>query len=114
VTTYAIELSDNLRSDTNYVAVTTADTALLHQHLLSGADSWQRYSEGGSSLCYNDDIAERLLPPAALAKWLRTRPERPWLEDQARALCQAHRLIRTLIRYEDSIALRMEAMQNNS
>lgn len=70
------------------------------KELLNGADSWLMYSEGGCSLIYNGDIAERLCTPSELKKckggeWNPSRTEN-WIECQARALYQAERLINRL------------------
>lgn len=66
---------------------------LLAKALLNGADDWQQFSWGGSSLIYNEDIAERLCNPSELKK-TRNGERRPnsredWLDVQARALYQA-------------------------
>ena len=61
--------------------------------LLNGAASWREYSDGGNSLTYDADIAERLCTPSELRRSLDgmrspNRRER-WLDVQARALEQA-------------------------
>ena len=70
---------------------------MLQKELLNGADNWAHYSEGGAALCYDADIAERLCSPSELKrnKWGMRAPNsrENWLEVQARALWQAHRLI---------------------
>lgn len=67
------------------------------QDLLNGADDWQQYSEGGSALIYDGDIAERLCSPSEYkrAKEGQNPPNarESWLDVQARALYQAERLI---------------------
>lgn len=65
--------------------------------LLNGAENWNKYSWGGSSLIYNADIAERLCSPSELKK-TRGGERKPnareeWLDTQARALFQASRLV---------------------
>lgn len=65
--------------------------------LLNGAENWEQYSWGGSSLIYDRDIAERLCSPSELKK-TRNGERRPnareeWLDTQARALFQAARLV---------------------
>ena len=64
---------------------------------LNGASDWQRYSEGGCALIYNEDIAERFCTPSELKRvkgGLRMPNSREnWLDVQARALRQAWRLI---------------------
>lgn len=66
--------------------------------LLNGADGWPQYSEGGCSLIYDPDIAERLCTPSELKK-NRHGDRNPnswetWLQCQARALHQAANRIR--------------------
>lgn len=82
VTVYALELLEEYQERAEFKA-----------WLLNGADSWESYSYGGSSLIYNGDIAERLCCPS---EYKRTREgeRRPnsreeWLDVQARALYQA-------------------------
>ena len=64
--------------------------------MLNGAVDWSAYSWGGSSLVYNQDIAERLCSPSGLKRvtnknGLRDYPNsrEHWLDVQARALYQA-------------------------
>lgn len=75
------------------------------ENMLNGASDWKQYSYGGSSLIYDDDIAERLATPSEIAS--RTRKDgsfnqmananESWLDVQARALYQASRkLLRSL------------------
>ena len=65
--------------------------------LLNGAPSWPDFSEGGNSLIYDSDIAERLSSPSELRRSLdgRRNPNRreKWLDVQARALSQAARIL---------------------
>lgn len=65
----------------------------IEEALLNGAPSWGEYSDGGNSLIYDADIAERLCSPSELKRSLDgtrnpNRRER-WLDVQARALTQA-------------------------
>ena len=76
---------------------------VLEKALLNGADSWSEYSWGGSSLIYNEDIAQRLCTPSELKK-TRNGERRPnareeWLDTQARALYQAANRIKCAARY---------------
>lgn len=41
----------------------------IEELLLNGADSWESFSKGGCSLCYDVDIEERLLPPSKRGKY---------------------------------------------
>ena len=69
--------------------------------LLNGADNWIRYSYGGCSLIYDQDIAERLCSPSELKKATRkdgslremANSRENWLDVQARALNQAYYLV---------------------
>lgn len=92
VTEYAIELAESLDNwDKQPESV-----AELREMMLNGADDWKAYSWGGSSLIYNQDIAERLCSPSELKRvtnknGLRDYPNsrEHWLDVQARALYQA-------------------------
>lgn len=89
---YALELLDNIADPD---ALT--NERLLYRALLNGAANWKQYSEGGCSLCYNRDIAERLCSPSELrrtngGRWKPNRRE-SWLDVQARALYQAARVV---------------------
>ena len=93
VTMYALELLEEYRERAAYEGREAADRGEFKAWLLNGADSWESYSYGGSSLIYNGDIAERLCCPS---EYKRTREgeRRPnsreeWLDVQARALYQA-------------------------
>lgn len=93
VTMYALELLEEYQERAAYEGREAADRAEFKAWLLNGADSWESYSYGGSSLIYNGDIAERLCCPS---EYKRTREgeRRPnsreeWLDVQARALHQA-------------------------
>ena len=71
---------------------------------LNGAETWKEYSYGGCALIYDYDIAKRLCTPSELKKtdFGRKQPNGSvtWLDVQARALKQAHRLIAELIKVE--------------
>lgn len=86
---YALELIGDMKE-------APADKATL----LNGARNWDEYSQGGCSLIYNVDIAERLCSPSELKKrnggeWQPSRSE-TWLDVQARALHQAARMVMRL------------------
>ena len=89
---YALELLEELPAEQEFYG-----SAADKKELLNGADNWQQYSEGGCSLIYDGDIAERLCNPS---EYKRTKEgqnppnaRESWLDAQARALYQAHRLI---------------------
>lgn len=92
VTEYATELAESLGNwDKQPESV-----AELREMMLNGADDWKAYSWGGSSLIYNQDIAERLCSPSELKRvtnknGIRDYPNNRehWLDVQARALHQA-------------------------
>lgn len=69
------------------------DWASLKKLALNGADDWNAYSWGGSSLIYNYDIAKRLCNPSELKRTkggeLRPNSREQRLDTQARALSQA-------------------------
>ena len=92
VQAYAVELLEDLDDGADL-----SNEVMLQKELLNGAQSWAQYSEGGCALVYNADIAERLCPPSELKrnKWGMRAPNgrENWLDVQARALWQAHKLI---------------------
>ena len=93
VKVYASEILDTLEEYDH----TPADRAECKNMMLNGADNWQAYSWGGSSLIYDGDIDAMLCTPSEL-KRTRNGERRPnaseeWLDVQARALYQASRLV---------------------
>lgn len=100
VTLYAWDLLDEIQECTDYERKEPENADELKEYALNGADSWEQYSWGGSSLIYNGDIAERLCSPSELKK-TRNGERRPnsreeWLDTQARALFQAYNRIRKI------------------
>lgn len=101
VKAYADDLLDGLLEAIDYGSFDMADWSkprALRTALLSGASDWNEYSWGGSSLCYHDQIAERLCTPSELKRYYAGKLDRPnsreeWLDCQARALFQAANLI---------------------
>lgn len=97
VHTYAVELVGSLDDSADL-----SNETLLSKALLNGASDWQQYSEGGCSLVYDADIAERLCSASELkrAKGGERQPNarETWLECQARALGQAAALVRRAYR----------------
>ena len=71
---------------------------------LNGAETWKEYSYGGCALVYDYDIAKLLCTPSELKKtdfgYKQPNGFENWLDVQARALYQAHRLIAELIKAE--------------
>jgi hypothetical protein len=93
VTAYALELVEGLEEAAAYNHRNPATVQECKQWLLNGAQDWNQYSWGGSSLIYDCDIAARLCCPSELKK-TRDGERRPnsreeWLDVQARALFQA-------------------------
>ena len=97
VYTYAIELVEGLESSDDL-----SNERLLEKAMLNGAGDWQQYSEGGCSLVYDADIAERLCSPSGLKRCKggerQPNARENWLECQARALSQASALVRRAYR----------------
>jgi len=105
VINYAWDLVDGLEESINggwFDVENIASPKLLEKCLLNGAESWNQYSWGGSSLIYDYDIAERLCTPSELkrTKYGERRPNsrEEWLDTQARALFQASRRVMRLAR----------------
>lgn len=95
VTVYAMELLEEYQERAQYEGREAANRKEFKEWLLNGADSWESYSYGGSSLIYDGDIAKRLCCPSEY-KRSREGQRRPnsreeWLDVQARALHQAAR-----------------------
>lgn len=93
ITLYAFELVQELQEWAKYEGRNPEPGAECKLWILNGANDWNGYSWGGSSLIYNEDIAERLCCPSELKK-TRNGERRPnsreeWLDVQARALHQA-------------------------
>lgn len=93
VNAYALELVEELRERAAYEGRNPEPGKECREWMLNGAQDWNQYSWGGSSLIYDGDIAERLCTPSELKK-TRHGERRPnsreeWLDTQARALYQA-------------------------
>lgn len=96
VTAYALELVETLDNWDKQ----PENIAELREMMLNGASDWSAYSWGGSSLIYNQDIAERCCTPSELKcvtnkNGLRdmANAREHWLDVQARALYQAATLV---------------------
>ena len=92
VKAYAVELVESIDASADL-----SNERLLEKAMLNGADNWRQYSDGGCALVYNSDIAERLCSPSELkrCKGGERHPStsKTWLECQARALWQPHKVI---------------------
>ena len=88
---YARDMVERLDPD----ATMTLDT--VRRAVLNGASCAREFSEGGSSLIYNSDIAERLCTPSELKRkkggTLPPNSRETWLDVQTRAIHQALALI---------------------
>lgn len=100
VKAYAEELVEELREavEGGYVnADELSNRRLFERAMLNGAANWKQYSEGGCSLCYDGQIAERLCAPWELRKTDNGRrdpnPRESWIDVQSRALFQAAQMI---------------------
>jgi len=84
VNEYALELVEDLEDE---------GISVTKKNMLNGADTWEQFSYGGSSLIYDGDIAERLCTPSEYKKKregdLPPNSSETWLDTQARALHQA-------------------------
>lgn len=105
VKVYALELADELAENIQGGYIDPEDMespAILEKAMLNGAANWSQYSEGGCSLCYDGDIAERLCAPSELKRKrggeLQPNSRETWLDVQARALYQAARWIKRAAR----------------
>lgn len=106
VTKYAFDLVDELKERAAYEGRNPEPGKECREWMLNGAQDWSQYSWGGSSLIYNEDIAERLCTPSELKK-TRNGERRPnrneeWLDVQARALNQACTRVSRIYRQEVS------------
>lgn len=99
---YALDILGDYSEMLDY-AKETGDYAprFLESVLLNGANDWLAYSEGGLSLVYDKDIAERLRSPSEMKRktsrsGMILPPNRieTWIQVQGRALNQAWRLLR--------------------
>lgn len=102
VTAYAFDLVEELRERAEYEGRNPEPGKECREWMLNGAQDWNAYSWGGSSLIYNGDIAERLCTPSELKK-TRNGERKPnsreeWLDTQARALFQACNRVARLYR----------------
>ena len=93
VTLYTLEMLDDVAENIDYSGKEPETRVELKALALNGAESWDQYSWGGSSLVYDCNIAERLCTPSELKKTRggerRPNSQEEWLDVQARALYQA-------------------------
>ena len=104
VSVYAAEIINELFSektilDADQIKKTWMGGLLVHNNF----QDWISYSNGGLSLIYNEDIAERLCTPSEFKRaekncFLRANSREDWLECQGRALYQAAERVKDAIR----------------
>lgn len=96
---YAEELASNL------VDMQWEDNSInswndVYRFLLNGAKDWKQFSEGGSSLVSDYEIAKRVCSPSELKKThegnRKPNANEDWIDVQARALHQAAMLIKSI------------------
>ena len=97
VAKYALDIISDLKE--RGINEVSPESPLFLKQCLNGAESWQQYSNGGSSLICDFEIVERLATDSEKRKYKSGRLERPneqesWIDCQARALLQAFRLLR--------------------
>lgn len=100
VKAYAVELCEELLSAVTAEYVDIDDLCnrrLFEKAMLNGAQDWRQYSEGGCSLIWNYDIANRLCNNTELkrTKYGAKEPNRSesWIDVQSRALFQAAQMV---------------------
>ena len=102
VTLYALDLLEDIQWYANDAERLPLDGAELERWALNGASCWEQYSNGGCSLCYDGQIAERVCTPSELKRKhggaYKPNSRETWLDVQARALYQACNRIRTICR----------------
>ena len=92
VTAYAVEIVEAMSAD-GAREISRACEA----DALNGARDWRQYSDGGCSLVYDAEIAERVCTPSELKRKrggdLEPNSSETWLDVQASALAQAWRRV---------------------
>lgn len=90
---YALEIVDGIEECATWEGEEPANEKELLRYALNGAMDWTQYSEGGCTLVYNRQIAERLCTPSELRKTQNgmkdPNPRESWIDVQTRALYQA-------------------------
>lgn len=94
---YALDMVEELEYRAEYEGRRPDNVRELERWMLNGAADWKQYSEGGCSLIYNRQIAERLCTASELKKTDGGRkdpnPRESWINIQSRALYQAAQLV---------------------
>lgn len=68
VTLYALDLLEDVQWYANDAERLPIDGEELKRWALNGASCWEQYSNGGCSLCYDGQIAERVCTPSELKR----------------------------------------------
>lgn len=95
---YAYDLLERMETDADY----WCNYLESEKFFLNGARDWNEYSWGGCSLIHDCHIAKRLCTVSELKK-TRNGERKPnkneeWLDTQARALFQAHKIVDDLLK----------------
>lgn len=102
VTLYALDMLEDIQWYANDAERLPLDGTELERWALNGASCWEQYSNGGCSLCYDGQIAERVCTPSELKRKhggaYEPSSRETWLDVQARALYQACKRIRIICR----------------
>lgn len=102
---YALDILDDVQELVDYEKLpgVPKDVKKFKELALNGAGDWKEYSWGGSSLVYDEDIAERLCSPSELKRnkngELPPNGKEEWLDVQGRALDRAFRRLCDTIRF---------------
>lgn len=93
----ALDLIDDIDGEDLLDLVLCSSIKDTKKILLGGAEDEKQYSYYGCMLCYDQDIAERFCTPSELKKKkggnLNPSKGKTWLDVQARAICQAMRIV---------------------
>ena len=93
----ALDLIDDIDGEVLLNIVLSTSLKEQRKILLNGAEDEKQYSYSGNMLIYDQDIAERFCTPSELKKKkggiLEPNRQEKWLDVQARAICQAMRII---------------------
>lgn len=107
VTAYAYDLLENVEEAAEAGRQLTTRSE-WKEAMINGAQNWTEYSYGGSALCYDCDIANRLCTPSELKRKrngeLNPNSRESWLDVQARALFQAQARICEILRFKLGIS----------
>lgn len=107
VAAYALDLLNEYVENSEYNGLKEnnfmiEDSPSFRKNMLNGAQDWSEYSEGGNSLIYNEDIAQRLCSPSVFKRKkegdLNPDSRMTWIDLQSVALRRAMYKISSLCR----------------